>query len=145
MLHAVEPRRLGNYELAELLGSGGMGDVFRARHYQFGRVRAIKVIKQHFVDAGHEDVVRRFYQEIKATGALEHPNIVVAVESSAPDRPRALPGDGVHRRDIARRSGDRSTARSPFPTRAKSFGKRRGGWSTSTGTGWSIATSSRRT
>ncbi|MBN1853476.1 MAG: protein kinase [Pirellulales bacterium] len=77
-------QRLGNYELGELLGSGGMGDVYRARHTQFGRERAIKVIKQHFIDSGHEDVVRRFYQEIKAVGALEHPNIVVAIDSSAP-------------------------------------------------------------
>src|SRR4029079_17589081 len=51
---------------------------------QFGRVRAVKVIKQHFVEAGHEEVIRRFYQEIKAVGALEHPNIVVAIDSSAP-------------------------------------------------------------
>ena len=66
------------------LGSGGMGDVYKARHSQFGRVRAVKVIKQHFVDAGHDEVIRRFYQEIKAVGALEHPNIVVAIDSSAP-------------------------------------------------------------
>ncbi len=80
----VVPARLGNYELEQRLGSGGMGDVFRARHSQFNRVRAVKVIKQHFVDAGHDEVIRRFYQEIKAVGALEHPNIVVAIDSSAP-------------------------------------------------------------
>lgn len=80
----VVPARLGNYELEERLGSGGMGDVYKARHTQFGRVRAVKVIKQHFVEAGHEEVIRRFYQEIKAVGALEHPNIVVAIDSSAP-------------------------------------------------------------
>src|SRR4029453_1815908 len=81
----VVPARLGNYELEERLGSGGMGDVYKARHTQFGRVRAVKVIKQHFVEAGHEEVIRRFYQEIKAVGALEHPNIVVAIDSSSPD------------------------------------------------------------
>ena len=80
----VVPARLGNYELEERLGSGGMGDVYKARHTQFGRVRAVKVIKQHFVEAGHDEVIRRFYQEIKAVGALEHPNIVVAIDSSAP-------------------------------------------------------------
>ncbi len=80
----VVPLRLGNYELEQRLGSGGMGDVYRARHSQFNRVRAVKVIKQHFVDAGHHEVIRRFYQEIKAVGALEHPNIVVAIDSSAP-------------------------------------------------------------
>jgi serine/threonine protein kinase/class 3 adenylate cyclase len=85
----VVPWRLGNYELEQQLGSGGMGDVYKARHAQFGRLRAVKVIKQHLVDAGHQDVVRRFYQEIKAVGALEHPNIVVAIDSSSPN-------DSVH-------------------------------------------------
>lgn len=80
----VVPLRLGNYELEKRLGSGGMGDVYRARHSQFGRVRAVKVIKQQFVDGGHDEVIRRFYREIKAVGALEHPNIVVAIDSSAP-------------------------------------------------------------
>jgi serine/threonine protein kinase/class 3 adenylate cyclase len=80
----VVPLKLGNYELEQRLGSGGMGDVYRARHSQFGRVRAVKVIKQQFVEAGHEEVIRRFYQEIKAVGALEHPNIVVAIDSSTP-------------------------------------------------------------
>jgi serine/threonine protein kinase len=85
----VVPWRLGNYELEQRLGSGGMGDVYRARHSQFGRLRAVKVIKQHLVDTGQHEVIRRFYQEIKAVGALEHPNIVVAIDSS-------LPTDSVH-------------------------------------------------
>jgi serine/threonine protein kinase len=80
----VMPVRLGNYEIEQRLGSGGMGDVYRARHVQFGRLRAVKVIRQHFVESGHREVIRRFYQEIKAVGALEHPNIVVAIDSSAP-------------------------------------------------------------
>ena len=80
--HAL--KRIGNYELEEILGSGGMGDVYKGRHSQFDRVRAIKVIKPQFVAAGNQDVIRRFYQEIKAVGALEHKNIVVAIDSSAP-------------------------------------------------------------
>jgi serine/threonine protein kinase/class 3 adenylate cyclase len=75
---------VGNYQLEELLGSGGMGDVYKARHTQFGRVRAVKVIKQQFVSSGHSEVIRRFYNEIKAAGRLEHRNIVVAIDSSAP-------------------------------------------------------------
>jgi serine/threonine protein kinase/class 3 adenylate cyclase len=77
-------RQAGNYELEELLGSGGMGDVYKARHKQFGRVRAVKVIKPQFVSSGHAEVIRRFYNEIKAVGRLEHRNIVVAIDSSAP-------------------------------------------------------------
>lgn len=86
---SVAPAKLGNYELGERLGGGGMGDVYKAVHSQFGRTRAVKVIKPHFVESGHREVIRRFYQEIKAVGALEHPNIVVAIDSS-------LPTDTVH-------------------------------------------------
>jgi serine/threonine protein kinase/class 3 adenylate cyclase len=75
---------VGNYQLEDLLGSGGMGDVYKARHTQFGRVRAVKVIKPQFVSSGHTEVIRRFYNEIKAVGRLEHRNIVVAIDSSAP-------------------------------------------------------------
>lgn len=78
-------KRVGNYELEEVIGSGGMGDVYKAHHTQFGRVRAVKVIKPQFVVAGHQDVIRRFYNEIKAVGRLEHKNIVVAIDSSSPD------------------------------------------------------------
>ena len=81
---AVAPRKLGNYELGDRLGGGGMGDVYKARHLQFGRDRAVKVIKHHFVEAGNQEVIQRFYQEIKAVGALEHPNVVVAIDSSTP-------------------------------------------------------------
>jgi eukaryotic-like serine/threonine-protein kinase len=86
---STAPKRLGNYDLLERLGGGGMGDVYKARHRQFGRERAVKVIRSHFVEAGHSEVIRRFYQEIKAVGALEHPNIVVAIDSSTPS-------DAVH-------------------------------------------------
>jgi serine/threonine protein kinase/class 3 adenylate cyclase len=88
-LPATAPTKLGNYELVERIGGGGMGDVYKARHQQFGRQRAVKVIRPHYVAAGHREVIRRFYQEIKAVGALEHPNIVVAIDSSTPS-------DAVH-------------------------------------------------
>jgi serine/threonine protein kinase/class 3 adenylate cyclase len=78
-------RRIGNYELMELIGAGGMGNVYKARHAQFDRPRAVKIIRPDLVEAGGDSVVRRFYQEVRATGALEHPNLVVAIDSSNPD------------------------------------------------------------
>ncbi len=77
--------RLGNYELLEPIGSGGMGNVYKARHTLFDRIRAVKVIKPDLVAKGGDSVVRRFYQEVKATGSLEHPNLVVAIDSSTPE------------------------------------------------------------
>ncbi len=104
-----ELRRIGNYQLEEVLGSGGMGDVYKGRHSQFDRVRAIKVIKPQFVAAGNQDVIRRFYQEIKAVGALVHKNIVVAIDSSAPtDRMHYLVMeyiDGVALNDLVDQHG----------------------------------------
>jgi serine/threonine protein kinase/class 3 adenylate cyclase len=81
---ATALKRVGNYELDEIVGSGGMGDVYKAHHLQFGRVRAVKVIKPQFVTGEHTEIIRRFYNEIKAVGQLEHKNIVVAIDSSAP-------------------------------------------------------------
>ncbi len=102
-------KRIGNYDLEEVLGSGGMGDVYKGRHSQFDRVRAIKVIKPQFVASGNQDVIRRFYQEIKAIGALEHKNIVVAIDSSAPtDRMHYLVMeyiDGVALHDLVEQHG----------------------------------------
>jgi serine/threonine protein kinase/class 3 adenylate cyclase len=77
-------KRVGNYQLEELIGCGGMGDVYKAQHTQFGRTRAVKVIKPQFVATGHQEIIRRFYHEIKAIGALEHKHIVVAIDSSTP-------------------------------------------------------------
>jgi serine/threonine protein kinase len=105
-------KRVGNYELEALLGSGGMGDVYKGRHTQFGRVRAIKVIKPQYVAAGNEEVIRRFYQEIKAIGTLEHRNVVVAIDSSAPtDRLHYLVMeyiDGVSVQDLVEQRGQLS-------------------------------------
>lgn len=81
---ASPPRRVGNYELGELLGAGGMGNVYKARHAQFNRPRAVKIIRPDLVDSGGDSVVNRFYQEVRATGSLEHPNLVVAIDSSSP-------------------------------------------------------------
>ena len=66
--------RLGPYEVVELLGSGGMGEVYRARDPRLGREVAIKVL--------HEDVsrdpdrLRRFEMEARAVAALNHPHIL---------------------------------------------------------------------
>lgn len=111
---AVRLKRVGNYELESLLGSGGMGDVYKGRHTQFGRLRAIKVIKPQFVAAGNEEIIRRFYQEIKAVGALEHKNIVVAIDSSAPtDRLHYLVMEyieGVSVHDLVEQRGNLSVS-----------------------------------
>ncbi len=70
----VRGARLGPYEISGLLGAGGMGEVYRARDTRLGRDVAVKVIPEEL--AAHEDRLRRFEQEARATAALSHPNIL---------------------------------------------------------------------
>jgi hypothetical protein len=66
--------RLGPYEIQTLIGSGGMGEVYRARDSRLHRDVAVKVLPDDF--AGDPDRLLRFEQEARATGQLNHPNIV---------------------------------------------------------------------
>ncbi|MGH7724109.1 MAG: protein kinase domain-containing protein [Candidatus Eiseniibacteriota bacterium] len=65
--------RLGHYTILELLGSGGMGDVYRARVERLQRDVAIKVIRKEVI--ADESYRRRFRQEALALSQLNHPNI----------------------------------------------------------------------
>ena len=66
--------RIGAYEIVSWLGAGGMGEVYRARDPRLGREVAIKLIADAFAtDASR---LRRFEQEARAAGQLNHPNIL---------------------------------------------------------------------
>lgn len=65
---------LGPYEVISLVGAGGMGEVYRARDPRLGREVAIKVLPQQL--SGDADRLRRFEQEARAAGMLNHPNIL---------------------------------------------------------------------
>lgn len=66
--------RLGPFEIVALLGSGGMGEVYRARDTRLGREVAVKVLPDHV--SRDRDALVRFEREARAVAALSHPNII---------------------------------------------------------------------
>jgi serine/threonine protein kinase len=71
-------KHLGPYEILSLIGSGGMGEVYRARDARLSREVAIKVLPAQFSE--DPDRLRRFEQEARATGMLNHPNILAVYD-----------------------------------------------------------------
>ncbi|MDG2224653.1 MAG: serine/threonine-protein kinase [Rubripirellula sp.] len=74
-LLALHPR----YEIIGLIGRGGMGDVYQAKHRKMERTVALKVIKRELVRKS--EVVDRFHREVKTAAQLSHPNIVTAYDA----------------------------------------------------------------
>lgn len=71
---AIEAERLGQYELFNRIGSGGMGDVYLAEHRLLKRQCAVKLIRS---ELSEDPIMRsRFEREVKATATLSHWNTV---------------------------------------------------------------------
>jgi eukaryotic-like serine/threonine-protein kinase len=66
--------KLGPYEILSAIGAGGMGEVYRARDPRIGRDVAIKVLPREV--ATDPERLRRFEQEVRAIGTLNHPNLL---------------------------------------------------------------------
>lgn len=70
------PERFGQYRVIEPLGSGAMGDVYKAADERmFGRAVALKVLSERL--SSHPAARERFKREVEVASRLEHPNIVV--------------------------------------------------------------------
>jgi serine/threonine protein kinase len=70
--------KLGPYEIVAPIGAGGMGEVYRARDPRLGRDIAIKVLPSSF--SNDADRLRRFEQEARAAGVLNHPNVTAVYD-----------------------------------------------------------------
>ncbi|REK12547.1 MAG: serine/threonine protein kinase [Planctomycetota bacterium] len=76
--------RLGAYELEELIGAGGMGEVYRARRVDdFEQIVAVKLVRHGMVTG---DILRRFKNEVQLLASLgEHPNIARLMDAGTTD------------------------------------------------------------
>lgn len=75
--------KLGEYEIVRLVGSGGMGEVYRARDKRLGREVAIKVLPALL--SRDTERLRRFEQEAQAAAVLDHPNILAVFQMGTHD------------------------------------------------------------
>ena len=75
--------RLGPYEILELAGAGGMGEVYKARDTRLDRTVAIKVLPPHA--SAISDLKQRFEREAQTIGSLKHPNICVLHDIGSED------------------------------------------------------------
>ena len=74
---------IGDYEIVEKIAEGGMGTVYKARHRTTGEVAALKMVAPHM--ATNPTYLQRFEKEYNAARALDHPNIVRALEHGVID------------------------------------------------------------
>jgi serine/threonine protein kinase len=77
------PERIGDYELQDVIGRGGMGAVYRAVHRRMDRTVALKVLRP---EISRDPVLKqRFEREVRAAAKLSHPNIVAAYDAREED------------------------------------------------------------
>jgi len=83
-------REMGSYQLVELLGHGGMGEVWEARHRLLARRAAVKLVRPEVLGAGSDAearlVLKRFEREAQATAALSSPHTIQVFDFGITDQ-----------------------------------------------------------
>ncbi len=111
----LEPktRLAGRYEIVRLIGEGGMGEVYEARHVEIGKRVAIKVLNPDHVN--DTETLSRFHQEARIAGNLGHVNICEVLDygSSEEGRPYIVMEylEGENLKDMIHREGKLDSAR----------------------------------
>jgi serine/threonine protein kinase len=91
--------RIGNYDVLDRLGAGGMGTVFKARHRRMKRVVALKVLSPSL--AKDVSFVQRFQREVETIARFTHPNIVMAYDADESEVGPFLVMEFVDGQDLA--------------------------------------------
>lgn len=91
--------RVGNYDILDRLGAGGMGTVFKARHRRMKRIVALKVLAANL--SQNPLFVKRFQREVEAIAALGHPNVVMAYDADEAESGHFLVMEFVNGSDLA--------------------------------------------
>ena len=100
------PKHLGQYEVLEKIGQGGMGTVYKALHTRLKRLVAVKILPAHRL--ADPRAVARFFREMEAVGRLDHPNLVRAHDAGEAEGQHFLVMEyigGIDLRELVRRSG----------------------------------------
>jgi len=92
---------LGPYRLLELLGEGGMGQVFKARHQRLNRLVALKIIRPERL-LQNPEAIRRFHREALSAAALSHQNIVIIYDADEVNKVHYIAMEYVDGIDLAR-------------------------------------------
>src|SRR2546430_13695935 len=101
----------GRYELEELIGTGGMSSVYRARDRLLERHVALKVLHSHYAE--DEEYVERFRREARSVAQLSHPHIVTVIDRGEDGGQQFIVFeyvDGENLKQLVERTG-------PLPTR----------------------------
>jgi tRNA A-37 threonylcarbamoyl transferase component Bud32 len=92
---------LGQYEVLEPIGKGGMAEIYKARHVRLDRAVAIKILSPRLAEEG--DFRERFEREARAVAQLKHPNIVQVYDFGDCDGVYYMAMEYIPGRDLAHR------------------------------------------
>jgi len=132
---------VGPYEILAPIDAGGRGEVYRARDPRIGREVAVKILPG--AASGEPERQRRFEQEARAAGALNHPNVLAVYDIGAHAGVSYIVSELLTGETLRRRIG--GTARCRFARRWTTGCRSLAGWPRRTRRGSCTATSSPRT
>ncbi len=91
--------KIGNYDVLDRLGAGGMGTVFKARHRRMKRIVALKVLSAHL--SKDTTFVQRFQREVETIARFHHANIVMAFDADEAEIGHFLVMELVNGQDLS--------------------------------------------